>query len=136
MSRTNFNGSQTSSMPNDTGYINTPSILDNDNTSAESPQQKCLLPVMINQILNATIPEGDDAFKIDNKETSNITLVASIKKVNIESITTTITIKDSTGEMDVKIWESDEKTNQTNPNLLKLSILTYRKSDLLFVFII
>ena len=136
MSHTNFNGSQTSNMPNNTGYINTPSILENDNISPESRQQKCLLPVMINQILNATIPDGDDPFKIDNKETSNITLVASIKKVNIESITTTITIKDSTGEMDVKIWESDEKTNQTNPNLLKLSILKYRKCDLLFVFII
>ena len=66
--------------------------------------EKCLLPITIKQILNASQDIPDDSVKIDGREASQITFVALITKVSAGSTFVSYGMDDSTGQINVNFW--------------------------------
>jgi len=90
--------------------------------STDSPSKKSrsgavnqsLMPVTIKQLFGATQAHADDAFKVDNKELNQVTIVGLIAQITESTTNITFAIDDGTGKIEAKIWLDQEDQNDYN----------------------
>ncbi|KTW27331.1 hypothetical protein T552_04153 [Pneumocystis carinii B80] len=74
-----------------------------------------LRPVTIKQILEASQQHPDAEFKIDGTEISQLTFVAVVRSISIQSTNITYRMEDGTGLIEVKQWLEMETIADDNP---------------------
>lgn len=74
-----------------------------------------LRPVTIKQILEASQQHPDAEFKIDGTEIGQLTFVAVVRNISIQSTNITYRMEDGTGLIEVKQWLEMETIADDNP---------------------
>lgn len=74
-----------------------------------------LRPVMIKQILEASQQHPDAEFRIDGAEIGQLTFVAVVRNISIQSTNITYRMEDGTGLIEVKQWLEMETISDDNP---------------------
>jgi len=70
---------------------------------------KGILPVTIKQLLSASQEAQDDAYLVDGRECTQVTLVALITNVQEQSTCITYDLEDTTGKIQARMWlDADE----------------------------
>jgi len=70
---------------------------------------KGIHPVTIKQLLNATQEAQDDAYMVDGRECTQVTVVGLITNVQEQSTCITYDLEDNTGQIQARMWlETDE----------------------------
>ena len=65
------------------------------------------MPLTIKQLNAATQEHPDDAWKVDGADLHSVKVVGCVLNVDEQSTFTKFDIEDSTGKVEVKIWNSD-----------------------------
>jgi hypothetical protein len=63
-----------------------------------------MLPVTIKQLLQASQDGPDDSFKVDGRDTNQVTLVALILSVQETSSSVNYVLDDGSGTIDARVW--------------------------------
>jgi len=74
--------------------------------SAQNKDRQTLIPLTIKQLKGASQEHQDDAWKVDGAELHNVKLVGCVLNVDEQSTFTKFDIEDSTGVIEVKLWDS------------------------------
>eukprot|EP00961_Rhodomonas_salina_P217678 2941901-Rhodomonas_salina.3 len=65
---------------------------------------KGIHPVTIKQLLNATQEAQDDAYMVDGRECTQVTVVGLITNVQEQSTCITYDLEDNTGQIQARMW--------------------------------
>lgn len=97
----------------------------NNNNRAIIPyDQRKLSQITIKQIKTASPPQPEQVgVFIDNVEVSQISIVAQIQSLDIQSSHTTLTINDFSGSLQAKKWTNDDQQGmQQNDDSINLTL--------------
>lgn len=80
---------------------------------AKKSGERGMLPVTIKQIMGAQEEGDENAYKIDGRECTQVSIVGQIINLHEQSVNHTYTIEDSTGQIDAIMWiDQDESDYQ------------------------
>jgi len=75
-------------------------------------EQRKLAQITIKQIITAPPPQPDEPLSIDGQQISQVSMIAQIQSINIQSSHTTLKVNDYTGTLDAKQWHNDDNAQQ------------------------
>ncbi|GAO46833.1 replication protein A, subunit RPA32 [Saitoella complicata NRRL Y-17804] len=86
------------------GGFGSPGMGGSPGSGGRTRSANTLRPVTIKQILDAQQPHPDADFRIDNADIGQITFVAAIRNVSLQSTNVTFRMEDGTGLLEAKQW--------------------------------
>ncbi|KAI1776905.1 replication protein A, subunit RPA32 [Hypoxylon cercidicola] len=80
--------------------------------AAKPVNDESLRPVTVKQIIDAKQAYGNDGFRIDEVDVTQVTFVGMVRNINLQTTNITYKIDDGTGIMEVKQWLDPDKDGE------------------------
>eukprot|EP01116_Phalansterium_solitarium_P018247 TRINITY_DN4778_c0_g1_i1.p1 TRINITY_DN4778_c0_g1~~TRINITY_DN4778_c0_g1_i1.p1 ORF type:complete len:292 (+),score=100.71 TRINITY_DN4778_c0_g1_i1:110-985(+) len=116
------------------GFISSPGAFDASQPAADSPPRKGrsgaaqqhTMPVTCKQLCEATQAAPDDAFRVDGRELSQVTVCGMVLELTEQTTHYSFVIDDGSGRLDVRLW-LDAQDNEHNSFVDELRRTAWRE---------